>query len=266
MRKEFDLSKITSIKGASISEYTMYSDKIARVVANFVGTMDASEARDRLSSALGNQATPIRSSFRWLEQGRSALGFVQLTPQVRSYEEKTIKAKYHMVTANVFMDPTDDSIWEVKPGSGGNYLARKGQENLADLIEASRTGTANSAPRMASIVSASISQRPNQFVAFVSTQGMVDYGFCTKASASAYDILSTTTSEIESVAREGVVGVYTVEIPANIHAGVTSNKVKSASAGPGDVSAQIEYYRKAYSYAPEYVEMLIRQVEQQAAI
>ena len=266
MRKEFDLSSITSIKGASISEYRMYSDKIARVVANFVGSLSPTEARDRLIAVLDGQAAPIRGSFRWLEEGRSALGFVALTPQIRSFDAKTVEAKYHKVTANVFMDSSDDSIWEVKPGSGGSYLARKGQESLADLIEAARTGASNGAPRMASIVSASVLNRKNQFMAYISaSQGIVDYGFCVgfDKKTDGYKVMSTTTNSVEDVQREGVIGVYSVELPQHIAAGI---QTKAASAGPGDVASQEEYWRKAYSYAPDYVEKLCREVEQQAAI
>lgn len=257
-KPEFDLSRIRSIRGASITEFRMYSPKVARVIATFVGEQTPEEATDRLTACLNGLASPIRSSFRWLEKNRSAIGFVSQVTPVRMYDEKTVTAKYQRINANLFMDPSDKSIWETKSGSGGQYLARKGEDNLAELIEAARSSPRGSVPRMMSVMAAAA--RPQQFVAFVDKDGSaVDYGFCLAPTDDGYNVLSYTTKQTASIERDGVIGVYSLDVPENIKSKVT------ASAGY-QKDASTDYYKRLYSYAPEYLEQVIRQVEQQAVL
>lgn len=264
MKKEFDLTKIRSIKGASITEYRMYSPKVARVIASFVGDLTPEDATDRLIACLNGAASPIRSSFRWLEKHRSAIGFVSLTSAVRAFDEKTVTAKYHQVKANLFMDPSDESIWEVKPGSGGQYLAKRGNDNLAELIEAARVSPRGSMPRMSAVMAAAA--RPQQFVSFVEPDGqVVDYGFCLKADADTYHVLSNTTQQPVEIPRDGIISVHTLDIPAAIRSTIEKSG-GGVKAGFSDSQAVIEYYKRAYAYAPEYVESIIRQIEQQSAM
>lgn len=265
MQKEFNLSKIRSIKGASITEFRLYSPKVARVIATFVGEQTPEEATERIMACLDGQATPIRSSFRWLEKNQSAIGFVTTVTPVRSYDENAVNSKYHRINANLFMDPSDETIWEVKPGSGGQYLARKGTDNLAELIEAARTSPRGSTPRMMSVMAAAA--RTSQFVAFVEPDAnVVDYGFCVKSSTTTYQILSSTTQEVCEIPRDGVVGVYTLDIPDQVKAAISKNTDTKVKAGFTDAASAIEYYKKAYAYAPDYVESIIRQIEQQSVM
>jgi hypothetical protein len=260
MNREFDVSKIRNIRGASLTEFRMYSPTVAKVIATFVGDLQADEAAERIQACLNGQAAVIRSSFRWLQKPNSAIGFVTSVPAVRAYDENVVKARYTPITANIFMDEQDKSIWEVKPGSGGQYLSRKSEDNLADLIEASRHSPRGSTPRMASVMSATA--RNHQFLAFVEPESQsVDYGFCVATEASGYKVLSHTTTSVLDVPRDGIVGVYDLAIPEQILSSINPKAVKAATM---DTQTSIEYYKKAYSYAPDYIESIIRQVEQQA--
>ena len=262
MSQEFNIaSALKSVKAVSVSEYTLLSSKVARVIANVVGTMDAREISDRMSVLLENRATPIRSSFRWLQEGRSIIGFVSVQNPVRAYDENQIKSKYQAIKANMFMDKADESVWEVKPGSGGNYLSRMGEDNLAELIEASRISPRGSTPRMSSVVSAAA--RPRELVAFVDvTSASVDYGFCLSSKDGNHVVLSQVTGQPTDVVANAVVGVYDIQIPAATHKAIASTKVTAA----GDTSAMIDYYRRAYGYNPDYLEQVIKQIEAMAAV
>lgn len=259
-KPEFDLSSIRSIRSAAITEFTPVYDSVARVIATFVGSMDPSEAIDRLTAVMGNRARPIQSSFRWLEEGRSAIGFVTLAKAVREFTP-AVTARMHKINANLFTDAKDESLWEVKTGVGGSYLARQGQDNLAELLEASRVSVRSSAPRMAAILSASV--RRSQFVAYVTENGsMVDYGFCVAApQLESQSVLSSTTGLVDKVPQGSVVGVYTLEIPGHVRAALGKEPLVASA----DTDRSIEYYKKAYAYAPEYVAEVVKQIEQMAS-
>lgn len=264
-KPEFDYAAaVRSIQGVSVTEYNLYSDSVARVICTVVGDMDRATMSDRLAAVFGNRVSPIRSSFRWLEKNRAAIGFVRLTPAVRAYSKETVEAKYTRINANLFMDPSDESIWEIRPGSGGSYLARKGNDNLAELIEASRVSPRGSTPRMHSVLSAMASR--NSMMAFVEEEGsLVDYGFYLTAKDGKYSVLSTTTNAPVEIPSIGVVGVYDLEIPKEILSAIAPKgptKVKAAA----DISTQIEYYKRLYAYAPDYLEKVIVQIEQMAAM
>lgn len=249
-------STLRSIKGVSVSEYTLLSPKVARVIANSVGNMSKAEFGDRLSAIFENRATAVRSSFRWLAEGTSAIGFVHLQQPVRAFDQKNVTAKYQRINANLFMDKADESVWEVKPGSGGSYLSRTGEDNLAELIEASRISPRGSTPRMNSVVSASA--RAREFVAFVDvTAGVVDYGFCLESANGDHVVLSSTTTQTVNVSAASVVGVYDINIPPHVHNAIKGTKVQAAT----DKATMIDYYRRAYGYAPEYLEEIIKQIE-----
>lgn len=247
-------ASIRSIKGASITEFRPISDKMAKVISTVVGDMKPAELVERLTAALEGKASPIRGSFRWLEKGRSMIGFVGLVPMVRAYEEKNIEATYRRITANTFMDKNDESIWEVKPGSGGSYLAKKSVDNLAELIEANRVSPRGSMVRMYQVVNAAV--RSNEFLAYVDgTNHQVQYGFCLENVEGGHKVLSHTTSEVENVPFDNVVAAFEVDVPKAIQAAV----------GEYDKKKSIDYYKRLYFYDPAYLEKTIRQVEEMAA-
>lgn len=258
--KEFNFaSALKSVKGVSISEYTLLSAKVARVIVNVVGSVDQREISDRISAIFENKATPIRASFRWLQQGRSAVGFIATQQPVRSFDTAQVQAKYTAIKANMFMDKSDESVWQVKPGSGGSYLSRMGEDNLAELIEASRVSPRGSTPRMSSIVAAVA--RPREMVAYVDNSGVVDYGFCLSSSNGDHVVVSSTTNLPTDVVGNCVVGVYEIDVPQNIQKAITSAKVTAS----GDQSAMIDYYKRLYSYSPDYLALVIKEIEAMAA-
>lgn len=266
-KPQFNVSSIRSIRSAAITEFRQLSPTVARVIATFVGTMAAAEAQERLVAVLKNRARPIAASFRWLEEGRAAIGYVTTTTPVREFNDRVV-ANYQQITANMFMDPADESLWEVKSGVGGSYLTRKGDDNLAELLEASRISPRGSTPRMSSVLEASV--RPHQFVAFVQGDStLVDYGFClSQGEKGGYTVLSSTSKNPVEVAADMLVGVYTVEMPATIRSAVEARASadKTAVKAASDSAKMIDYYRRAYSYAPQYIEQIIRQIEQMAAL
>lgn len=261
--KEFNLNtaSIRSIKSAAITEYTQVSDNVARVIATFVGNMERAEASNRLGAVLKGKARPISASFRWLtEDRRVAIGYVSSVRPVRAFKEDDPAMK--KITANLFMDAADESLWELKPGQGGKYLARQGQDNLAELLEASRVSPRGSTPKMRSILTSSA--RVSQFLAYVDvTSAMMDYGFVTDKTDDSYTVVSSTTNTAASVQSDAVVGIYTIDIPEDKKRAVAS---KIEADGGMSKADQISYWTRLYSYAPEYLAKVITQVEQMSAL
>lgn len=263
-KPEFDVSSIRSIRSAAITEFTPISATVAKVIATFVGSMPANEAADRVTAVLKNRARPIQSSFRWLEEGRSAIGFVTVSKAVREFSPR-VEAGMQKINANLFMDAKDESLWKLEQGSGGKYLTRQGTDNLAELLEASRVAVRSGTPRMSSILSASV--RTKQFAAFVPEDGQnVDYGYCVEAGDGAYRVHSYITNQTVVVEAGAVVGVYTLDTPAHITAAIGAAPVQKGIKASADTDAQIEWTKKAYSYAPAYIDMVIKQIEQMAAL
>lgn len=263
--EKFDVSRFSNIRSAAITGFTMLDDKVARVIASVVGDMDPNELGERIAAVTNHEATPVKGSFIWLERGRSLLGYMTTAKKIRPFEEGN--SRYHSVTANLFMDTKDESLWELKPGVGGRYLSRQGNDNLAELLEASRTSPRGSAPRMNSILSASASI--HQFVAFIDkSSAAVDYGFCVQSAANpdaSCVVLSTTTSKEVEVAKDYIISRHTVDIPDVIRNSIVRAAKAPVKAGI-DKAAMIEYYKKAYVYAPEYIEQIIKQIQGLAAV
>jgi hypothetical protein len=175
----------------------------------------------------------------------------------------------------MFMDKEDESLWELKEGAGGKYLARHGHDDLSTLIEKARVSPRGSVPRMAAIVNSSVSQ--NDMVAFVSATrwtAEVDYGFCVgQNNDGTLRILSSMTKDVVAVDPQVVVASYEID-KADLPR-IPKDKVR-VSAGNDPLAAEQplsgkplgweEYYKLAYCYAPEYVDKVIEQIRQMSAV
>ena len=132
------------------------------------------------------------------------------------------------------------------------------------MISASGVSPRGTVPRMAAILSASV--RKQEFLAFVDTKAeMMDYGFCVGEKDGTYTVLSQTTNQPVEVQSDTIVSAHVVEIPDHIRAAITPRKAPVRAAGEG-ASDMIEYYKRAYNFAPDYVEQVIKQIEQMSAI
>lgn len=274
-RKEFDITAaLSNVKGVSVSEYTLVTPTLAKVIANTVGILTRKDFTDRLGAIFQNRATVVRASFRWLVRDQSALGFINLQTPVRAFDETEIKAKYQVMKANMFMDKSDESVWQVKPGSGGKYMSRVGEDNLAELIEASRVSPTGAMVRMRSVLAASVKKA--EMLAYVDLgNNNMDYGFCLQTDGDKHVVLSHTTRQMVDVTAANLVGAYSFDIPRATHEAITAaipDSLKAAARGQrsavtagGDLAQSKDYWERLYSYAPDYLNLVLKQVEEQAA-
>lgn len=261
---------IRALKGfqsVSVNDYMLINDKLARVIVTCSGNDFTKEILyQKLSEQFAGQAAPVRGSFRWLDQGSHAIGYITLNKETREVTTRAELSKYRELSNSLYLDETDKSMWQLREGAGGKYLCREGgHDNLAELIEASRIPPRGSTPRMSRVIMEAA--KMHEVIAFVDSSGFsaeTDYGFCvgTDKKTGDYVVVSSTTRQLVNVPANCVVSaVYTEGSQFD-----ATQKVRLEVKAAGDTTQSIEYYRKLYVYAPDYLRMVIEQIEQTAAM
>lgn len=248
---------------ASITDYEMISPKLARVIVAFTGRHTKESLVETLAKQMKYLAAPVENSFRFLKDN-VAVGYVRANQELRPTDEKEIRASFKVMAKNILMSNDDRTLWEVRNGAGGMFLARQGQEDLSELVSAS-TNRRQDVPRLHQVVSANVAQ-PREFVAFASEAGDMDYGFCTASSKDGQrlKVVSRTTGRVEVISSKQVASVLpagAVPIPKEAHKRIVASGISRE-----DVSQQTEYWNRLYSYAPAYLSDVIQQVEDTAAM
>ncbi len=248
---------------ASITDYQMISKGLARVIVAFTGKPTKEELTEMLASQFKYAAAPVTNSFRMLKD-KVAIGYIKANNELRPVEDKEIRASYKVIAKNILMSNEDRTLWEVKTGASGMFLARQGQEDLSELVNAS-VNRRPDVPKLRQVVSANVAA-PREFVAYATAEGDMDYGFCVKASkdGSKLKIVSRTSGKAEVIEATQVASVLpksALSIPKEAH-----QRILASGISREDKDQQIEYYTRLYSYAPSYLADVIEQVENTAAM
>lgn len=270
---------------ATIHEYKAFSPRLAQITASFVErALTQDQAFDALKARLGDSATPVRGSFRWIdgEDRTQVVGFVYAHRETKFCPEGKIPQNYRAVAANIYMDDADKSMWDMREGAGGKYLARQGQEDLKAMLEKARVSPRGSQPRMEKILSCVIGEK--DFVSFVSENrrgAEMDHGIVLgTGSNGALMVLSHLTTQPVQVSADVVVSSWTLN-----HEGVPplpKEKIKAMKAmrpKPVTAAARVkaadvydpyltpqEYWTLQYSYNQEYLNKVLQQVAEMAAL
>ncbi len=250
---------LKTLQTAAIHEYEMVAPTLAKVTVSVTSNMSKEAAITYLRKQLKEAASPVVDSFRWLDQN-TAVGFVSSLRETRVISSvKEIANNYRVMASNIYLDNEDRSLWEMKDGAAGKYLTRKGSDNLEALVQTARVSPTGSTPRLRRVLSASVSRA--DLVAFVDTSGWqaeTNYGFCVASTETHLKIVTDSATVV--VPRGAVVSSHEIDIPA-----VKPGKV-NASEYNEPVKNSEEYYKLAYGYNPEYMEKVIEQVRQMAAM
>lgn len=252
---------------ANVTEFRMVNDNVAQAIVVVSQDSKRDAIVEALTKNLENQCYPIQASFRWLEKGRSMIGFFASNQETRVLEEQEITAGYRVIATNMLMDKQDQTIWAVKEGAGGKYLTRQGQDDLSSLIESSRISPRGSVPRMQSVIQASANVR--EFVCFVNSSGnrlpSVDYGFVVARKDDQLAVATVDSRAPVNVRRDELVSVHSLNLTEALKEVQASGK-KLPVVAASDTGSSVEYYRKLYSYAPDYLKKVIREIEEMAAM
>lgn len=240
----------------NIVDYRISSPTLAKVVVSFTGAIDSDFIREELGRKLGNMATVVQSSFKQIQPG-VAVGFLRANRAIRTLTEsgEALTAKYRVMSSNILMDTADKSLWDMKVGASGKYLTRRGQEDLTALVQASIQRRPD-VPRLDQITIAKAA--PSELVAFVDDTGDLDHGFAVATSDDKVRVVSYARRIPVVVDYDRVVSIYPVSIPASIHrqvsASLTSDQKKQAK----------DYYTRLYSYSPDYLSLVLKQIDDSA--
>lgn len=232
---------------ANVHDHKEITPRLFKVITTF-NTMKArhEELLAAISTCLGNLGTPIEGSFRVIASAGMpcAVGFVVANRVVRDYNEQAESANYRVMAANILMDKADESLWELRQVGNDKYLTRQSEEDLAELIVMAKTRNVN-VPSLRHIASSPVGN--NEFVAYVSAAHEdMRYGYVV-ASEDQKVTVQPTEGESEEVHSEQIVeSAFMKDADKEIREAV------GAAANPSDKSTMEDYYRKMFSYAPEY--------------
>ena len=272
MKENFRLLDVDSIVARvntfslNVQDYEMVTPTLARVLVTYSGTAPTKEEiRAELAKVMGNRATAVRNSFRSLERtggSKTLAGFVRSQADVKVYDETAAEnqGKYMQTASNLLMDNEDKSMWEVKSGSTGKYLVRHGEEDLAELVHLA-TVRKSGMPVLAQI--ATVGAEPREIAAWVcKSQEEVLHGYvvakATDGSGKMTVLAFDGAGEAEDIDPDQLVEVVNMEGEDDKAMG------RSMSTAGMDRNAIIEYYKKAYPYAPDYVQEIIDMIDQHA--
>ena len=259
MQQELSSRAFAGIDTATvaINDYRMVSPNVAEVVVSTTGKMKPMEIAAKLVKVMNESATPIHGSFRWVKDN-IAVGFVSTAAAPRLIESESELSGYRHVASNMYLDESDESLWELRNGAGGKYLARKGSDELPEVLSSVRR------PRGAGVPSTASIQRPepeaNEFVCFVNSKAEIDYGFVVgkdKNQNLAVVNEACVADRAISVDPKMVVSFEQVQLPPH-------SKMPTL-AGVPDAATMIDYYRKAYFYNGDYLKKVIETINDQAA-
>lgn len=240
----------------AITDFELKSPTIAKVIISFTGRQTKDTIRAALLEKLDNQAAPVENSFRIVKAG-IAVGFLRANTEVRVCDTKELRASYRVMSSNIMMDNKDRSLWEVREGAGGKYLARHGNEDLSELIEAA-TKHRQDVPGLSKLSLAKAAK--HEVVAFVSAAGDMDYGFAIATNDTKVRVVSSTTRTAVTVDYDMVTFMGQCPVPRSVN-----RKILEAGVSREDNKQQIEYYSKLFSYSPEYVKDFVAMIEQDTA-
>lgn len=248
----------------SITDYKIDPEapNIAQVVIAYTGKFDKESLRAAIREKFDNLAAPVEGSFHEIRAASannagSAVGFIRANREVRMPDPQELRASYRKVGAsNIMMSEADNSLWEIKEGKSGKYLARTGQEDLSELIKAHVKRRTDITP-LRQLATASVAN--NEFVSFVSKTGDLDHGFvmATSKDNTKIKLVSYATREETIVPLDRVTSIARVPLPKSF-----VQQMATAGISREDKKQAADYWKKLYEgWAPNYLSDILDQVE-----
>ena len=236
-------------KTCSVTDYEILSPTLAKVVVAHTGEPTRDEVAQMLAAKMDYLAAPVRGSFRNIRPGL-AVGFVRANKEIRLLEDKS---QYRVMSSNILMDNTDKTLWDVKSGAGGKYLARHGQEDLSELVNAS----VYRRPDLPGLRHVTIAKAaPQEMVAFVDHDGSMDYGYAIGTSEAQVRVFSNARRIPVTVDYTRVVSITAAPVPKSTHVSV----VAQLSDAQAKADAK-DYYRQLYGFDPAYLAEVIDSID-----
>lgn len=238
----------------SITDYKIVSPTLARVIISYTGSTTPDTIRQAILAKSDNMIAPVENSFRQVKKNVS-VGFVRANKEMRYIDDpKELRASYRVMSSNIMMDNNDKSLWEVRTGKGGTFLARHGSEDLSDLIEAS-INRRTDVPGIRHIAISAAAA--GEFASFVGKSGDMDYGFVVKANTTKALILSHSMNTPVVVENSLITALARVPVKKSF-----AREMAKAGISRADKDQAITFWQKLYSYDPAYLSEVVDQVNE----
>jgi hypothetical protein len=240
------------MRTVNITDFVIHSPGLAKVIISYTGDVDSQFIHETLAKKFDNLAAPVQASFKKAKEG-VAVGFVRANKAVRAVTRNELSAKYRVMSSNILMDKSDSSLWDVKDGAAGKYLARHGKEDLTALVEAAVQRRAD-VPGIRHITIARAAK--SELVAFVDDDGDIDHGFAVATNDDKVKVVSFTRRIPVTVGYDMVVSISPVTIPASLQKEITASLTKE------EKDSAIAYYTRLYGFSPEYVRKITQEINE----
>ncbi len=239
----------------ALTDFELKSPTLARVILSFTGKFNKEQIRAAFNEMADNRMSIVDDSFREV-RANVAVGFVRANRELRLIDDPAeLRANYRVMgSSNIMMSEVDNSLWEVKQGKSGTYLARHGQEDLSELMKA-HVQRRSDVTRLAQLSTASASR--GEFVSYVTASGDVDHGFVVQATTSKVKIVSYAREEAAVVGLDMVTSIARVPVKKSF-----AVKMVQAGISREDKAQAIEYWKQLYSYDKPYLDDVIKQVNE----
>jgi hypothetical protein len=224
------------------------------VIVSYTGKFNKESLRSAICAKFDNRVAAVEDSFREIRAG-VGVGFLRANREVRAVDQTELRANYRKVGAsNIMMSEADNSLWEVKEGKSGKYLARHGNEDLGELVNAA----VNRRPDIPGLRHVSMAKAARgEFASFVTKAGDMDYGFVVASNDQKAKIVSYTTQMPVIVDYEMVTSISRVPLPKSF-----TKQMATAGISREDKNQAIEYWKQLYGYNPAYLSDVIDQVNE----
>lgn len=248
----------------NLHDYRMVSPTVARVILSYTGSTPApDEVRARINKMMDGNAVAIAGSFRELTRAgdvKSLIGFVKASREVLPFDEVTASSgKYKALASNLLRQTEDDTLWEIKSGAAGKYLAKQTAEDLRSLMHLAQA-TCSGLPKFNQIASLASNTQPREFAAYVDLNAEeVMHGYVVASSDDKVTVIAKETGESVEIAADQMIHVLDLEGEDAQVAGT-----QMAAEVAADKGAMIEYYNLAYRYDPAYIQKIIEMIDQHA--
>jgi hypothetical protein len=245
----------------NLQDHEMLTPTVARVVLTFSGRLPIQEEiRASINNLFKGKAQAIANSFRNLERSgsKSIVGFVRSAAEIKEYVENAETAgRYVQTASNLLMDNVDKSMWEVRSGATGKYLVRKGEDDLSELVHMAHAKKSG-APTLAQI--ASVPPELKEYACFVDLVSEdLMHGFVVGRNGEVSTVAcKENDGETCEVQTAQLVEVMVLSAEDEKASGM---RLAESAASKADMKA---YYKKVYSYAPDYVREIDEIIDQHA--
>lgn len=261
------------LPGAVISSHQPLDNGIALIVVSHSFDGGPERNLEALNRVLGDRASAIPGSFRKLPVGGSdritSAGYVQANQIIEPLTDAR-KSRMVEVAKNILMDSNDRSAWDVVESNGDRFIRRQASDDITSILAHVTT------PRPGEVRASTLgfaAPEARAYVCYVdSGTKSIGFGYVVASENNNLFVLPRDGNNLLSVNRSFVVSMaHNVDtkdgyLAKQLNQAEADAKRNKATASLPDKEKLLEYYRRLYSYAPDYLSQVEDTINKQASL